>query len=203
MSGIIGGDEAAVLDALRDFASDREGSIEEAELTANDDGCLVISEDAAGVTVLYPGEFFAWDDASQYLSERLQRPVFSFHIHDSDLWMYVLFENGAVVDQFNPVPDYWEELDAEARRAWQGNATEVAKRVPGLEPNRISNYLVHWDDEVFESDERKKAYPTDLFCYGDDWQLIDFMNTLGLDYPIDDRGAPHGVTYRFECESGG
>lgn len=202
MSGVVGGNEDSVVHALRAFAEDNYGSLEEAELTTDDDGCLVVSEGVGGVTVLYPGDFFDWDSASLDLSKRLCKPVFSFHIHDGDLWMFLLFENGKVVDQFNPVPDYWGELDDTERRSWKGNATEVTRRVPGLLPAQISNYLEQWDQEAFEAAERKKAYPTDKFYYGDDWQLIDFMGKLGLDYPIDDRGEPHGVTYRFNCKSG-
>jgi len=203
MSGIIEGNEDSVVDALRAFAEVNQGSFEQTELTTEDDGCLVVSEGIGGVTVLYPNDFFDWDSAAHFLSQRLGKPVFSFHIHDGDLWMYSLYENGEQVDQFNPVPDYWQELDKDARRFWQGHALEIAKRVPGLLPEQISKYLVQWGNDVFESSERKKAYPSDKYYYGDDWQLLDFMKKLGLDYPVDDRGAPHGVTYRFECSSDG
>lgn len=199
MSGVIGADEAAVVTALRDYAIARNGNLTPEPLTTKDDGCLVISQGIGGVTVLYPGDFFDWENASEYLSRELRTSAFSFHIHDGDLWMYVLFDNGREVDQFNPVPDYWDEN--EDRSAWQGNAKEVATRVPGLNPESISKYLVQWGDDVFESDERKKAYPDDRFCYGDDWQLVDFMNRLGLVYPVGDDGSPHGESYRFTCES--
>jgi hypothetical protein len=202
MSGVMGGDEDSVVDALRAYAEANDGCLEEAALTIDDDGCLVISEGVEGVTVLYPGEFFEWDDAAAQLSQRLGKPVFSFHIHDGDLWMYLLYEGGEVVDQFNPVPNYWQELEEDERRSWRGNSDEIARRVPGLTPEQIAKYLVEWDDEVFEAAERKKAYPADQFYYGDDWQLIDFMNKLGLDYPLDDRGAPHGATYEFKCKPG-
>jgi hypothetical protein len=202
MSGVVGGDEDSVLDGLRAYAEEDGGSLEDAILTPQDDGCLVLSEGVGGVSVLYPSDFFDWDSAAEFLSRRLKRPVFSFHIHDGDLWMYLLYENGDVVDQFNPIPDYWQELEDEERRSWQGNAAEVARRVPGLVSEQISRYLVHWGDDVFEGRERKKAYPADQFYYGDDWQLVDFLGKLGLDYPIDDRGAAHGVTYRFECKPG-
>jgi hypothetical protein len=201
MSGVVGGNEDSVVEALRDFAEDNQGSLVEADLTTDDDGCSVISEGTSGVTVLYPGDFFGWDNAAEYLSKRLRRPVFSFHIHDGDLWMYLLYENGDVVDQFNSMPDYWQELGDDERRSWQGNAIEVARRVPGLVPEQITRYLVQWGDEVFESVGRTKAYPADKFYYGDDWQMVDFMNKLGLEVPIDDRGAPHGVTYLFRCKS--
>jgi hypothetical protein len=202
MSGVMGGDEDSVVDALRSYAEDNRGLLEEKELTAEEEGCLVVSAGTGGVTVLYPSDFFDWDSAAQYLSTRLGRPVFSFHIHDGDLWMYLLYQNGKVVDQFNPLPDYWEELENDERQAWKGNATAVAQRIPGLAPQQITRYLVQWGDEMLEAPERKKAYPTDRFYYGDDWQLVDFMGKLGLAYPIDDRGAAHGVTYRFKCKSG-
>jgi hypothetical protein len=202
MSGVIGASEESVVAALRAYAEGNDGLLEEAELTTEDDDCLVISEGPAGVTVLYPSDFFDWDSATQEISQRLRKPAFSFHIHDGDLWMYTLYENGHLIDQFNPVPDYWQELEEDTQRAWQGNASEVAQRVPGLAPEQIAKYLVQWGDEVFESDERRKAYSTDRFYYGDEWQLLDFMSKLGLDYPMDERGAPHGVTFRFQCKSG-
>jgi hypothetical protein len=202
MSGVVNGDEDSVVDALRAYAEDHEGMLENADLTTEDDGCLVVSSGAGGVTILYPGDFFDWDSVSKYLSLNRGRPVFSFHIHDGDLWMYSLFDDGEIVDKFNPLPAYWQELEDDERLSWQGNATVVARQVPGLAPENISKYLVQWNDEVFDSAARKKAYPTDHFFYGDDWQLVDFMGKLGLDYPVDDRGVPHGVTYRFMCKAG-
>jgi hypothetical protein len=202
MSGVVGIRQNPVVDAVRTYAEENDGALEEEELTAEDDGCMVISEGTGGVTVLYPGDFFDWDSAAKYLSKQLRQPVFSFHIHDGDLWMYLLYQNGEVVDQFNPVPDYWQELADDERQFWKGNAITVARQVPGLAPEQIAMYLVQWDDDVFETVERKKAYPTDQFYYGDDWQLVDFMSKLGLDYPVDDRGDPHGVTYRFKCNFG-
>src|SRR5262249_1240635 len=93
MSGVVGGDEDSVIDALRTYAEENDGSLEPAELTTEGEGCLVVSEGTGGVSVLYPGDFFDWDSAAQYLSRRLRKPVFSFHIHDGDLWMYSLYEN--------------------------------------------------------------------------------------------------------------
>ena len=200
MSGVINGAEESVVAALRAFAEDRQGSLEKDDLTSDDDGCLVVSDGIGGTSLLYPNDFYDWDGASEFLSKRLGRPVFSFHIHDEDLWMYQLFENGEVVDQFNPIPEYWDGLEPDEIKRWAGNAAAVAQRVPGLDAGQISKYLIRWDDELFASAETLKAYPTDAFSYGEDWQLVDFMRKLGLDYPIDDRGEPHGATYRFRCK---
>lgn len=199
MSGVIAASRFEVEGALRGYATANDGEIREAPLTIDDDDCLVICEGSGGVTTLYPGHFFDWDDASRFVSLELRKPVFSLHIHDGDLWMYLLFAAGDVVDRFNPIPDYWEELDDAERGLWQGNAKEVARIVPNLSPEAISRYLVRWSENVVGSDQRTKAYPDDEFYYGDDWQLVDFMRHLGLEFPIDDHGSPSGATYRFSA----
>ena len=201
MSGVVGSDSPSVVAALQDYALAKQGTFSEESLTAEDEECLVISEGIGGVSVLYPSSFFEWDDASEFMSKKLGRPVFSFHIHDGDLWMYVLYDKGTKVDQFNPIPDYWKKTNDANRRAWAGNAAEVANRVPGLSPGSIVKYLVSWDDSVIGTSTRSKAYPDDQFDYGSDWQLVDFMKRIGLDYPVGDDGSPHGETYRFTCES--
>jgi hypothetical protein len=200
ISGVIGGSRAAVEAGLRHFAASRQGWLV-ADPAAPPEDRLVIAEGGGGVTALYPYSFLSWDDAAASLSLETGCPVFSFHIHDGDLWMYVLFDTGKVADRFNPVPDYWQVLDEHERAAWAGRADEVAKRVPGLQPDIVSQYLILWGDDVFASSERRKAYPDDTYHYGDDWQLVDFMRRLGLTYPVDDRGAALGVTYRLQCQS--
>lgn len=207
MAGVVGGREDSVVDALRGYAMENDMLLDVVGAASADEATLTISTGAGGVTILFPDELPTgssdWEGVSQYLSEKLRSPVFWFHIHDGDLWMYLLFDNGEVVDQFNPVPEYWEELESDELASWQGNAKGVALRVPGLVPEQIARYLVQWGDDVVDSPERKKAYPTDAFFYGDDWQVVDFMKTLGLDYPVDDHGAPKGATYRFVCNTDG
>ena len=201
VSGVIGGDQDEVISALGRYAEARQGSLAEESLKLDDEGCLVVTEEAGGVTVLYPGDFFDWDDASAFLSKGTGKPVFSFHIHDGDLWMYVLYDKGEVVDQFNPIPDYWKKLKEEKRAKWRGNANIVSQYAPNVSADSIAKYLVEWDERLLSGNQRMKAYPEDQFYYGDDWQLVDFMKRLGLDYPIDDHGEGFGTTYRFTRES--
>ena len=200
MAGVVGTSQESVVTTLRSYAEERAGFMDETDSLPNPDDCLVISERPSGVTVLYPDGFFDGDAASQVLSERLASPTFSFHIHDGDLWMFQLFEDGKLVDRFNPVTDYWGNLDPRERLSWQGNVTEVASRVPGLEESQIANYLVAWGKDIFESIDQKKAYPTDQYHYGDDWQLVDFMRKVGFDYPVAEDGTLNGDAYRFRCE---
>jgi hypothetical protein len=200
MSGIAGPDSDAVTAALMQYADEHGGQMEPAEATGESFDFLIISESLPGrVSVMYPGEFMGWDDASAYLSRTLDAPVFSFHIHDDDLWMYTLFHRGEEIDHFNPIPAYWTDKISVAEIAkWKGDAAKIAALWPGIRAGQLANYLVAWD---FDSGVSSKAYPDDRFAAGDSWQLTDFLRRLSLDYPIDDRGHPHGETYRFEVES--
>lgn len=156
---------------------------------------MVLFESGGNCNVLYPGEFFDWDEASAYLSSQLDKPVFSFHIHDEDLWMFDLFAGGESVARFNPVPDYWDDdLSEKERESWAGDAEVIAGRVPGLSAEAIRPYLKRWD---FDEEDPGKAFPDDHFDYQDCWQLCDFLKRVGFVYPIDEAGTVLGETYEF------
>jgi len=199
MSGIAGADLDVVKNSLKSYAKEHDGRMEASPATAETWEFLIVSESQPGrITVAYPGEFMNWDDAAADLSRSLDVPVFSFHIHDDDLWMYVLFDKGEEIDCFNPIPAYWSnEMSDEEVAKWKGDPTLIAKQWPGVKPEAVEKYLVSWD---LDDAAPGKAYPDDQFASGDCWQLTDFMRRLGLDYPIDDRGQAHGETYRFEVE---
>ena len=195
MSGVANSTRVAVEDALRAYATERGGTLETIGTSTDPSDALLIAESGSHVTVMYPGEFVQWDEASQFLSRTLGTAVFSLHIHDEDLWMYVLFAKGEQVDQFNPIPNYWQRKMPEVdRQAWSGNASLVAQHWPGVVPESIGNYLCEWDLDEGDSDN---AYAHDQFPYNDCWQVTDFMHRLGLAYPIDDQGKVSGASYRF------
>jgi hypothetical protein len=198
MSGVAGRTRKDVARALREFASSKDGEMENAPAQAELFEHLIISGDEDGpVTVHYPSGFFGWDEASSFLSASLNAPVFSLHIHDGDLWMYVLFANGEEVDHFNPIPDYWSaEPSPEERSIWAGDAKIVA-RYWSVDPASVEKYLVTWD---LEDDDAGKAYESDQFPINECWQLTDFMRSVGLSYPIDDDGVIHGEWYRFQVD---
>ncbi|MBN1764645.1 MAG: hypothetical protein JW860_05255 [Sedimentisphaerales bacterium] len=194
LSGVIGAASSEVQEALADFARVRSGRFELAPGATDDPAIGVITVEGANTSVLYPAGFCEWDDASRHISRQLYKPVFSLHIHDDDLWMYVLFNNGQVAGCFNPVPQYWQELDPREKAVWKGDPEQVAHLVPGLSPDRIANYYVEWN---LENTQDVKAYPEDEFTMGDCWQMCDFMNKIGLVFPLADDGAPLGRTFRF------
>jgi hypothetical protein len=195
MSGIIGASRDAVESTLRSFADTRSGSCRQATRSTEDPNTLVLLDNDSRCSVLYPWSFLEWDEASRYLSSKLNVPVFSFHIHDEDLWMFVLFEKGEQVAQFNPLPEYWDDsISDEERASWSGDAAAIASRVPGVEPDVISPYLRHWD---LDEEDPGKAFPEDQFHFHDCWQMCDFLKRIGLTYPLDDTGQVLGKTYEF------
>jgi hypothetical protein len=198
MSGVIGAQKDAVESALRSFAEGRKGSLQRSERTTDDEDTLVLLEENANCSVLYPDGFIEWDDASRHLSAQLNVPVFSLHIHDDDLWMFILFDKGEPVAQFNPIPEYWSAgISEEERASWAGDAASIASRIPGLTPEAISPYLRHWD---LDDENPGKAFADDEFQFHDCWQMCDFMKRIGLKYPLDAAGGILGETYEFIAE---
>ncbi len=110
MSGIAGADLQSVADALRDYANTHGGSMEQCPATEETGELLVVSAGQPGrVTVVYPDSFTGLGRRLDVPVEIAAQPVFSFHIHDGDMWIYVLHSGGLEVDQFNPIPQYWSE----------------------------------------------------------------------------------------------
>ena len=201
MSGVARADRSQVEDALRDFAEQHAGTLKpltDGETADPAESLLIAESEQGNVTVLYPSSFTDWDGASQHLSATLQGPVFSLHVHDGDLWMYLLFAGGQEVDRFNPRPDYWEELPPEELRAWAGDAAAVCRHWPHVTVEQIENYLVRWEDE--DDEEQGTAYPGDESGAGDAWQVVDFMAKVGLAYPADEGGSQRGARYRFQVK---
>lgn len=192
-SGVLSPDGNAVRNAIASYVAATGGTFERRAGTTNDRNIGVMQASESTTTVLYPDGFSDWDDLSKFLSVELKRPVFSFHIHDGDLWMFVAFNDGKEVAWFNPIPDYWEQVDDEERNRWAGNAQSVASLVPGLAAGSIERYFVPWTEDVLAAVQ--KSYDDDEFAIGVDWQLIDFMRRLGFVYPLDDAGTPTGETF--------
>jgi hypothetical protein len=197
MSGVSKASRRDVLLSLEQFALSHGGTLDPAPGGKPYDHLILAGEDFGPITVMYPGDFFGWDEASKYLSESLGVPVISLHIHDGDLWIYVFYRDGEEVDQFNPIPDYWsEDLSPEERSSWAGDASVVADNWQGVDAASIDRYLVTWD---LDDDDPGKAYEGDEHPIGDCWQIVDFMGKLGLTYPVDDQGQATGETYTFEA----
>ena len=195
LSGVIGRTQNEVVTSLTDYAKSVGGGLElDNLLSPNDDNCCVIEETNGNTTIFNPYGYLEWDKSSEFISKELKAPVFSCHIHDGDLWMYVLYKDGEIVDQFNPIPDYWDDnMSEEEIESWQGNASTIANLIPSLKITEIEKYLVRWD---LETEEIGKAYAEDEFT-NEDWQILDFLKKLGLPYPLDENGNAKGQVYKL------
>ena len=195
LTSVIGKTRNEVVTSLTNYANSVGGGLQqENNIDSDTDNCCIIDEQNGNVSIFYPNGYVEWDDSSAFVSKELNTTVFSFHIHDGDFWMYVMYDNGQVVDQFNPVPDYWDDsISNEEIASWKGNADIIAQYIKGIKKSDIDKYLVRWD---LENEEAEKAYSTDEFGQ-EDWQLTDFMNKLNLPYPLDDNGNPKGLTFKL------
>jgi hypothetical protein len=192
MTSVVGKTKDEVANSLNSYAKSVDGGIKKENLSIDDNNCCVIDEANGNTTIFNPYAYLEWDRPSAFISKNLEAPVFSFHIHDGDLWTYTLFVKGEIADQFIPIPDYWDEnISEEEIQSWKGNAATIASYISSIKPADIERYLVRWD---LDAEENEKAYADDEFAQ-EDWQLLDFMRKLGLPYPLNDDGTPKGETY--------
>jgi|WetSurMetagenome_2_1015567.scaffolds.fasta_scaffold102317_2 hypothetical protein len=178
-SCVVGAGRSHIQEVLAAFS--QSAAPESDEYLGQDGEEAVYAESDGNTTVLYPDGFCAWDEASKRISDALQTTVFSFHIHDDDLWMFVAFRQGREVAWFNPLPDYWsDKISDEERRQWAGDASAVAGLLPGKKPEEFAPYFIYWSGEVMDAGE--KARPDDEFPAGNCWQMVDFMRRCGFVY---------------------
>ena len=193
LSAVVGKTKDDVANSLKHYAESVGGGLQKRnDINSDIPNCCIIEEASGNTSVLYPCNYFEWDNSSEFISKELNAAVFSFHIHDGDLWMYILYHNGKTVDQFNPIPDCWDgNISDEEIAEWKGNAQTIAAYMPSIKISDIDKYLVRWDLET-----RMKAYPQDEFAQ-EDWQMVDFMDKLKLPYPLDEKGNHKGDTYKL------
>ena len=195
--GVASSDSLAVELALRQYVAEHGGALI-LDDTANDDlNTITIADNLDHkVSLVHSGSYTAWDAVAAHLSSRLTAPVFYFHIHDGDFWMYTFYIDGSLKDQFNPLPDYWNDAITDTeRRQNAGDVTVLCSNWPDVRPATIQNYLITWDTDL--NDDEAFAYPGDQFPQGDAWQVIDFMDKLGLQYPFDTERRIAGHTFRL------
>ena len=115
------------------------------------------------------------------LSAQVGGLVLYLYIYDDDFWGYFCCEDGKLLDEFNPMPDYFEEVSEEERTRVAGNSALIAERfhVPEAE---IERYLTAWTEDVPDADGLPKTYESDGASVGDCWQTTWFMEKPGCSY---------------------
>ncbi len=89
-----------------------------------------VSPTIQGWTVVYDQETDDEDiDVLQELAQRLSHsfacPAFAVLVHDSDIFMYWLYDNGTLVDAYNSIPDYFDPTAEEAAPPEGGDARKL------------------------------------------------------------------------------
>jgi len=89
------------------------------------------------------GQDEAWiEQFSRELSARLKGPCVAFLVHDSDIARYWLNDQGQLLDEYNSIPDYFDQASDEEKRRLKGRA-EVFLRYcqPGVTAQEVEAVL--------------------------------------------------------------
>lgn len=195
LSGVINKTTQEVESSLKKFTEVVDGGFQRANIPDDHPNLAVMGANGNNTTLVYPNYFEEWEAASAFISKDLNTSVLALHIHDEDLWLFQLYHDGVKVTRFNPLPDYWDEdITEEEASSWLGDAALVSQYIPGTEQAGIQNYFRRWD---WDEDGEEKAYPDDEYGFGDCWQMVDFMEKTGLQYPIDEMGTLLGNKYKL------
>lgn len=139
------------------------------------------AETQEGVSILFNDGCIGYDSLAKVLSRESGKVCLLLYIYDGDYWGYELYDHGEAVDQFNPMPDYFEDVSGEKMQKSKGDV-EVVAAYFHVEKASIEKYLVRWSEETMDG----KAYEDDEFGY-EDWQMADFMRKLGYPYNFDEQ----------------
>ena len=141
--------------------------------------CLFSANDK-GVQILFNDYCMGYERLAECLSKETGRDVLFPYIYDGDFWGYFFCKDGALADQFVPIPDYFGE--EAALPDVSGNAALIAERFHVSEED-VARYLTSWAPD--DLDGAEKAFGEDRFPYGDCWQMVDFTAKLGWPWPWD------------------
>ena len=141
--------------------------------------CRFVSNDK-GVQVLFNDWCSGYEEMAEVLSKEIGRDVLLLYIYDGDFWGYFFCENGVMLDQFMPIPDYFDEKNPVPDAS--GNAALIAERFHVPEGD-VAPYLTSW--ALDDLDGAETAFKEDEFPFGDCWQMVDFAAKLGWPWPWD------------------
>ena len=133
-----------------------------------------------GISILFNEDCMGYESLAGALSEELGKAVLLLYIYDGDYWGYFLYDKGLEIDQFVPMPDYFNAVSKDEKQQVKGNADIIAKYFH-VDKASIEKYIVFWTDKMM-NDYSTKAYEDDEFGQCVDWQMADFMRKLGYPY---------------------
>jgi hypothetical protein len=92
----------------------------------------LVTDSKNGWTTVYDEQSESQDDnvlhrLAKALSSKLKTTVIAMMVHDSDIFVYLIYENGKLVDQFDSKPDYFGPVSETQKKEWRG---DFAKLLP-------------------------------------------------------------------------
>jgi hypothetical protein len=92
----------------------------------------LVTDSKNGWTTVYDEQSESQDDnvlhrLAKALSSKLKTTVIAMMVYDSDIFVYLIYENGKLVDQFDSKPDYFGPVSEARKKEWRG---EFAKLIP-------------------------------------------------------------------------
>lgn len=82
------------------------------------------------------------DKLAKQLSKQLSCGVFSWNVHDDDVFYYTLFEDGKRRDEFNSIPDYLEPVSKAEKNRLRGKPEALVQYcLPGIGFSKVLEVL--------------------------------------------------------------
>lgn len=91
---------------------------------------LLIGPPRKGWVALYPENFGQDERVPKRIARRFPGEVLHLMVHDDDVFAYLFFRAGKLVDRYSSNLDYFEKLSARNRRLWQGQPEQLADLLP-------------------------------------------------------------------------
>jgi len=85
------------------------------------------------------------------LSSKLETAVVAMMVHDSDIFVYLIYENGEIIDQFDSKPDYFGPASEAQKKEWRGDFTRLIpyakKKASAQDFKRVAEKEIVFEEE--------------------------------------------------------
>lgn len=93
-------------------------------------GRLLVAPALNGWIGLYPNDALSGEGFAAEVSKKLGASVIALMVHDSDVFIYNLYQQGQLIDEYSSSPDYFEKVSQAERERLKGKP-EVFQRLLG------------------------------------------------------------------------
>ncbi len=184
LSAVMGKTQIETETILRNHLTASDGYLNEIPLDNSTENSCIISQEKEGTCVVYPGnlDFSETHNYSLHISKELECTVLSFVIYPDEHWSFVAYQNGHFKGMFQPFQNASMNI----------SLTVLKELLPNTQIETIQNYIQSWNAET----SNQKAYPDDENNF-EPWQFTDFLEKIGVEYPLKSRDTFRGKAFDF------